>query len=253
MSEKFSAFAVLGFQPRTIKVLLTPERLHNFPLTIGLFLVIIGSAMKIYDVTLPIHPKMLVWEGDPKVSIQSVATIVKDGVALSNFSFGSHTGTHVDAPSHFLANGDTLDKISLEKMIGKCRVLDMTHLRHPEITVLDLSNADIQKGERILFKTGNFRLLKRSTFPKQYISLSLEAAEYLAKKEIVLIGTDFLSIEKKGNPGHPVHKMLLSHKIVNVEGLALGDVPQGDYDIVCLPLAVVGVDGAPARVILVER
>lgn len=209
-------------------------------------------AVKVYDITLPIHKDMLVWEGDEKVSIQNVATVRKDGVALSQFLLGSHTGTHVDAPSHFIENGDTLDKIPLEKFIGKCQVLDLTNLDHQEIQVSDLSKINIKKGDRILFKTGNFRLLFGSVFPKEYISLSLEAAEYLVEKGVVLVGMDFLGIEKKGNPGHPVHKALLSKGIVNVEGLNLENVPAGDYEMICLPMHVIGVDGAPARVILYE-
>ncbi len=196
---------------------------------------------------------MLVWDGDPKVSITSVATVAKDGVSLSNISLGSHTGTHIDAPSHFLAGADTLDKIPLEKLIGKCRVVDLTTLNHEEIQVADLVEKSITKGDRILFKTGNFRLLTNPIFPKTYISLSLAAAEFLVQKEVLLVGTDFLSIEKKGNPGHPVHKVLLSQRIVNVEGLNLEDVPAGEYQMICLPLNIIGVDGAPARVILVER
>jgi len=209
--------------------------------------------VKIYDISMPISKNMLVWDGDPKVSITSVATVAKDGVSLSNISLGSHTGTHIDAPSHFLAGADTLDKIPLEKLIGKCRVVDLTTLNHEEIQVADLVEKSITKGDRILFKTGNFRLLTNPIFPKTYISLSLAAAEFLVQKEVLLVGTDFLSIEKKGNPGHPVHKVLLSQRIVNVEGLNLEDVPAGEYQMICLPLNIIGVDGAPARVILVER
>lgn len=206
--------------------------------------------MILYDVSMPIHNNMLVWEGDPYVSITPVATIAKDGVALSHFSLGGHTGTHIDAPSHFIANADTLDKIPLEKLIGKCRVLDLTGLNHEEITVSDLERYSIQKGERILIKTGNFKLLKQSQFPKSYVSLSFAAAKFLAEKAIALVGIDFLGIEKKGSPGHPVHKELLSHNIVIVEGLALGEVSEGTYHMMCLPLNAIGVDGAPARVVL---
>lgn len=209
--------------------------------------------MKIYDVSMPIHNNMLVWEGDPKVSIETVATIAKDGARLSHFSLGSHTGTHVDAPSHFLENGDTVNKISLEKFIGKCRVFDLTHLDHQEILVSDIATYNIQKGERMLFKTGNFRLLKNSVFPKSYISLSLEAAEFLVEKDVLLVGTDFLGIEKKANPGHGVHKALLSHNIVIVEGIYLANVPEGEYSMICLPLNVIGVEGAPARVVLIKK
>lgn len=209
--------------------------------------------MMLYDVSMPIHSSMLVWDGDPKVSITPVATVAKDGVALSHFSFGNHTGTHVDAPSHFLENGNTIDKIPLKKLIGKCRVLDLTHIDHNEILVSDIAAYNIQKGERILFKTGNFVLLKNPEFPKNYISLSLPAAEFLAEKGVVLVGTDFLGIEKKSSPGHPVHKKLLSNSIIVVEGLNLEMVPEDEYEMICLPLNVIGVDGAPARVVLIKN
>ncbi len=110
----------------------------------------------------------------------------------------------------------------------------------------------IKKGSRILFKTGNFKLLKKRIFPQSYVSLSLEGAKYLAKKEIYLVGTDFLGIEKENSPGHLVHKALLAAGIVNVEGLDLSEVPPGKYQIFCFPLKVIGADGAPARVFLIK-
>lgn len=209
--------------------------------------------MMLYDVSMPIHNNMLVWNGDPKVSITPVAAVATNGVSLSHFSLGSHTGTHIDAPSHFLEDGNSIDKIRLEKFIGKCRVLDLTHIDHQEILVSDIASFNIQKGERILFKTGNFVLLKNPEFPKNYISLSLKAAEFLAEKEIILVGTDFLGIEKKSSPGHPVHKKLLSSNIIIVEGLNLADVQEGEYEMICLPINVIGVDGAPARVVLIKK
>lgn len=196
---------------------------------------------------------MLIWPGDPGVSIEVKTTVKKDGVRLSYFSFGSHIGTHIDAPNHFLENATGIDKIVLEKLIGECNVLDFTKLKHLEITPKDLAHVPIRKGSRMLFKTGNFRFLKERTFPEHYVSLSLEGAEYLAKKEVYLVGTDFLGIEKRRNPGHPVHKTLLSAGIVNVEGLDLADVPAGKYELICLPLRVVGADGCPARVVLIKE
>lgn len=208
--------------------------------------------MKIYDVTLPIKNDMLVWEGDSPVSLSKIASVEKDGVALSNFNFGSHTGTHIDAPGHFLERGIGIDKIPLEKLIGDCRVLDLSGQGKNEIFVSDLKSSDIKKGDRILLKTGNFRLLKKNKFPKTYVSLSLEGAKFLAQKGVNLVGTDFLGIEKKGSPGHPVHKTLLASGIVIVEGLDLEKVPQGSYKIICLPLRVDS-DGSPARVVLVPQ
>lgn len=209
--------------------------------------------MKIYDLSIPIKQDMLVWPGDPGVEIKIFATVKKDGIGESRFSFGSHTGTHIDAPSHFLDTNLSIDKISPEKLIGDCRVIDLTNLGRQEISVKDISGLSIKKGDRILLKTGNSPLLFKKEFPKRYIYLSLEGAKFLASKKINLVGTDFLGIEKRSNPGHPVHKTLLFAGIVIVEGLDLREVPEGSYRIFCLPLRVVGADGAPARAILVKE
>ena len=208
--------------------------------------------MRIYDVTLPITADMLVWPGDPRVSVETKTTIAKHGVKLSYLSFSSHTGTHIDAPSHFVERGVDLDKVPLEKFVGPCQVVDLVRIKGREITPSDLSSVQIGKGERLLFKTGNFKLLRKKTFSTSYIALSLEGAKYLCEKKVGLVGTDYLGIEKKNAPGHPVHKTLLSAGIVVVEGLDLSKVPAGKYQLYCLPLNVVGVDGAPARVILIR-
>jgi len=209
--------------------------------------------MKIYDVSLPIENSMLVWEGDNKVSIKTIATVKRDGVALSRFSFGSHTGTHIDAPNHFLEEKPGIDKIDLDKLIGRCIVVDLTKIKGLKILPQHLKKINIKKGDRIVFKTRNFSLLKRSSFPKDYVSLSIEAARFLVDRSIFLVGIDFLGIEKRGNPNHPVHKTLLSNGVVIVEGLDLSKIEKGVYDIICLPLKVVGADGSPARALLIKK
>ena len=208
--------------------------------------------MKIYDVSLPIKNDMLVWPGDQSVSIKQKTSVANDGVKLSMFSFSSHTGTHVDAPNHFVKNGIGVDKIPPEKLFGECVVLDLTKIDHQEILPSDLKSTEVKKGARILFKTGNYKYLRGSKFPDSYISLSLKAAEYLASKEVYLVGIDFLGIEKQKNPGHPVHKTLVKNGIVNVEGLELSNVPAGKYTILCMPLKVVDADGSPSRVFLIK-
>lgn len=209
--------------------------------------------MKIYDVSIPIHNDMLVWPGDPGIAIETKTTVAKDGVGLSYFSFGSHSGTHIDAPSHFLENATGIDRIDPQKLIGECIVVDLTKLDHLEIMPQDVKDVPLQKGSRILFKTGNFRFLRKNVFPDEYVSLSLEGAQYLVEKGVWLVGTDFLGIEKRKSPGHPVHKTLLKAGIVNVEGLDLSEVPGDTYQLVCLPLRVVGADGCPARVLLMSN
>lgn len=209
--------------------------------------------MKIYDISLPIKTDMLLWPGDPGVVIETTATIAKDGVGESRFSFGGHTGTHIDAPSHFVANGKNIDELDLKKLIGSCMVVDLTQLDHLEIVPEDLSGIAIKKGSRILFKTGNFKYLHGNLFPDTYISLSVEGSQYLIEKGVVLVGTDFLGIEKRKAQGHPVHKTLLQAEIVNVEGLDLANVPAGEYELICLPINVAGADGAPARAVLIQQ
>jgi len=209
--------------------------------------------MKIYDVSIPIKNGMLVWPGDSGVKIETLATVKKDGIGDSRFSFGSHTGTHVDAPNHFVKNGIGVDKILLKKLFGECIVVDLTRINHQEILPSDIKDTRVKKGARILFKTGNYKYLHGSKFPDDYVSLSLSAAEYLAKIEVYLVGIDFLGIEKRKNPGHPVHKTLLKNGIVNVEGLDLSNVSAGKYTIVCMPLRVVDADGSPARVLLMKE
>lgn len=209
--------------------------------------------MKIYDVSLPIKNSMLVWPDNQDVNIERVKTFKKDRVRLTRFSFGSHTGTHIDAPNHFLENGISVAEIDLEKLIGKCIVVDLTKIKSLEILPEHLKSLAIKKGDRIIFRTGNFALLKESSFPKKYVSLSEAAAQFLVKIGVSLVGTDFLGIEKRGNPNHPVHKTLLANGVVIVEGLDLSEIKTGAYDIVCLPLKVVGADGSPARALLIKK
>lgn len=209
--------------------------------------------MKIYDVSVPIREGMLVWPGDSGVSIEVLTTVASEkGSKNSRFSFGSHTGTHVDAPNHFVENATGVDKIDPQKLYGPCEVLDLTSIDNSEILPSHMEGAKLDKGARILFKTGNYKYLQGSKFPDSYISLSLQAADYLIDKGVVLVGTDFLGIEKRKNPGHPVHTALLKKGIVIVEGLDLSQVSAGSYTIICMPLRVVDADGSPARVFLIR-
>lgn len=208
--------------------------------------------MQFFDISLTIHNSMLVWNGDAPSEVDVIATVEKDGYRQSNLKLTTHTGTHIDAPSHFVSKGFGVDKIPLEKLIGSCKVLDMTTIGRNEILPEDFKG-NIEKGDRILLKTGNFKYLKGSIFPDSYVSLSESAAKFLVSKEINLIGIDFLGIEKENNPGHPVHTSLLSAGIVNVEGLDLENIEPGDYELICLPLKILDGDGAPARVVLVKQ
>ena len=207
--------------------------------------------MQFFDISLTIQNSMLVWRGDSPAEVDRFAIVEKDGYGQSNLKLTTHTGTHVDAPNHFVAGGNGVDQIPLEKLIGSCKVLDLTNIGRLEILPEDLG--EVQKGDRILLKTGNYKLMKQSTFPEEYVSLSKEAAEFLVLKEINLVGIDFLGIEKEKNPGHPVHNALLSAGIANVEGLDLENIEPGEYELICLPLRIKDGDASPARVVLIKR
>ena len=207
--------------------------------------------MTIYDISFPIRKDSAVWPGQPAIEIKPLSTVAQKGAAVSWLSFSSHIGTHVDAPAHFLDGGKGIDEVSLETLIGPARVLDLSSV-NGEISPHDLELHHIKNGDRILFKTKNSTYLLDSQFHHDYVSLSLEGAHYLVEKKIAVVGTDYLGIEKRGSPNHPVHKALLSAGIVIVEGLYLANIPAGSYEFTCLPLKIVGGDGAPARAILIK-
>jgi arylformamidase len=209
--------------------------------------------MKIFDVSLPISPGMIVWPGDPLVVLERVSSM--DAGAHDNVSrlaCGVHTGTHVDAPHHFLNDGRTVDTLSLDVLVGPVQVVQV-----PEevglITAGLLEKAAVQPGTlRLLLKTRNSRLWERSVkeFDRGYVSLSLDAAEWIVGAGVKLVGIDYLSVAPF-NQSIPAHQALLKPGIVILEGLDLSAVSPGFYTLYCLPLNLVGSDGAPARVILV--
>src|SRR3989344_3586181 len=200
--------------------------------------------MKFFDISLNLDNQTFAWPGDTRF-----IRIEKKGSGIvSQLVMSTHTGTHVDAPKHFLFDKAGVDKIQLAKLIGPARVVEIKSKNL--ITAQDLEKLKVKKGERLLFKTRNSKLYKKGKFTDDYVSLSLEGAEYLAKKKISLVGTDYLGIEAKSAPGHPVHKTLLGAGIVNVEGLDLSQVKAWDYLLAVLPLKIRDSDGAPARAIL---
>ncbi|MGZ8843928.1 MAG: cyclase family protein, partial [Pyrinomonadaceae bacterium] len=208
--------------------------------------------MKIYDITVPIRAGMPVYEGDPGVKIEAWSAFAKgDSSNVSMLNFGAHTGTHVDAPAHFIEGANTIDKLPLETLIGAARVL-----RVPddvmEINSDFLASCDLNGVERVIFHTRNSMFWDGEGFRKDFTHLLPEAAELLVNNGLKLVGTDYLSIEKFHSGHHRTHLTLLSQGVVIVEGLNLSDVPAGDYELICLPLRIAdgAGDGAPARVVL---
>ena len=208
--------------------------------------------MHTYDISLPISPNLPVWPGDPPFTRRYVSEIQKGGNSNTSFlEMCAHMGTHVDAPDHFLGNKQTIEDIPLNILCGRVYVL---HLPDVDIiTADDLKNADIPpRTRRILFKTRNSSLWNRQveTFQSDFVALSPDAAEYLVDRSVKLVGIDYLSIAPY-KQSRPTHERLLKAGIVIVEGLNLSEVSQGRYSLYCLPLKLVGSDGAPARAMLV--
>jgi len=207
--------------------------------------------MKIYDITVPIYAKMPVYEGDPGVKIDAWSAFAKgDSSNVSMLNFGAHTGTHVDAPAHFIEGARKIDALSLEVLIGAARVIrvpdDLT-----EITSEFLERGDLSGVERLIFHTRNSAFWNQG-FRKDFTHLLPEAAQLLVERGVKLVGTDYLSIEKFHSGHHKTHLTLLANNVVIVEGLNLSDVPEGDYELICLPLKIAdgSGDGAPARAVL---
>ena len=209
---------------------------------------------KIYDITVPISAETPIYKGDPGVKISSFKLMADGATAnVSQISMGCHTATHVDAPNHFIDGAKRVHEIDPEKLVGPCRVIEIDG----HVDAIEPEHVgDIAGVCRVLFKTRNsaFWAEPEKGFRSDYAYLVPETARMLASAGVVLVGIDYLSIEKSGSPGHPVHVALLEKEIVILEGIDLREVPPGDYGIICMPLKYIGAggDGAPARTMLWE-
>ncbi len=207
--------------------------------------------MKIYDISLPVSPALPVWPGDPQVELERFASISSGSDAnVSRIACGVHMGTHIDAPLHFVDGATSVDQLDLQTMIGKVHVIDLQG--EPTITRAKLEEQGItRRARRLLFKTDNSTIWQeaRSDFVESFVALQADAAEWCVERGILLVGIDYLSIAPY-DEGVPTHRILLEAGVVIVEGLNLSAVPAGRYSLCCLPLNLVGSDGAPARVIL---
>jgi arylformamidase len=208
------------------------------------------SIVAIYDVSVPLRSGMPTYAGEPGPELLYLKQIARgDSANVTALSLGSHTGTHVDAPHHFLDGRSTVEEMTPEALVGTAQVIEVTEPRH--ITAADLENAGIPtETRRILLKTPNSAFWDHDDFHTDFVGLTGEAARWLVDSAVVLIGIDYLSIEQFRSPTHQVHKTLLEAGVIIVEGLDLRHVPAGTYTMVCAPLKVVGADGAPARVFL---
>ena len=204
------------------------------------------------DVTLPMTPQMILWPGDPPVRLTQIESLTAgDPSNLSRLSAGLHSGTHVDAPSHYLPGGATIDQMPLAAMIGPARVVAVAATR--VIDVNDLQALPLEAGERILLRTANSALYRQGRFSREYLGLTEAAAGWFAAQGIQTLGIDYLSVAGLACDQAAVHKRLLEAGIWIIEGLNLAAVPPGAYDLLCLPLLVLGAEAAPARVLLRPR
>ncbi len=204
---------------------------------------------RIYDVSVPIHNGGFVYPGNPEIKIESQQSIAKGaGANVSSLAFGSHTGTHVDAPKHFIDDGEGVEALRLDLLIGRARVVEI--MRRGGIGPGELAAAGLREDLRVLLKTPNSALWHSGVFHEDYAHVTEAGARYLVEQGVKVVGIDYLSVEQFRKPGAPAHRMLLSNGVIIIEGLNLAEADPGMYEMYCLPLPVTGGDGAPARVVL---
>lgn len=208
--------------------------------------------MRTYDITLTITPDLPTWPGDPRIVLERVGKIENgDNANVSRVNMGVHTGTHVDAPYHFLPEGKTVDQLSLNLLTGRAYVLHLPEVER--ITAAVLEEAQIPpRTRRLLFKTRNSQYWAEPAngFHSNFVGITADGAEALVKRGVKLVGVDYLSVAPF-KESRPTHEILLSAGVVVIEGLDLSKVSQGRYTLFCLPLKLGGSDGAPARAILI--
>jgi arylformamidase len=206
---------------------------------------------RIYDISVPIRTGGLVYPGNPEIDVSLQQAVAKGaGANVSFVRFGSHTGTHADAARHFFDDGQTVDNIPLDRLIGPALLLAFPDdLR--AVGAADLKKHDMKGETRILLRTRNSALLSQREFAKDYTYLTPDGAQYLVDNGVELVGIDYLSIEQFHSGHHKTHRTLLGESVVILEGLDLSVPPAGKYQLICLPLRIEGCDGAPARAVLV--
>jgi arylformamidase len=204
--------------------------------------------MKFIDVTVPLDAHLASYPGNTPFSLEAVKRIARgDSSNVSSIHLSAHCGTHVDAPRHFIDAGGDADGLSLDMLIGRTRVIEVTS---KSIAAEDLAKLDLSEDIRLLIKTSNSRLWGDPEFHKDYVGVTESGAKHLVDHGIKVVGVDYLSVEQFRFPGAPAHHTLLGGGVIVIEGLNLRDVEPGVYEMYCLPLRVVDSDGAPARVVL---
>jgi arylformamidase len=206
------------------------------------------------DISIPLHDHMTVFTGDPPFHIELAQSIADGAICnVSRMELGVHTGTHVDAPVHFIEGAAGAESTDLDVLLGPVWVVDASSAAGAAITAQDLARFEIPEGEdRLLFRTRAARLWDREAFDPGFVAPDASAAKALVQRGVRLVGVDYLSVAPFDAPV-PTHRTLLGGGVVVLEGLDLREVPPGAYELLCLPLRIVGSDGAPARALVRPR
>jgi arylformamidase len=208
----------------------------------------------IIDISVGLTDSIPVWPGSTGFDLQFTSKLIT-GVSSNNSKIECdvHVGTHIDAPSHFIEGGLTVENLSLDKMIGDVYVVDLQNINMIDEKILSAQKYP-ENLKKLLIKTDNSYLWSRNEtkFNKDYVALTEDGAQWIVDNNIDLVGIDYLSIQRFNDPS-TTHEILLKHEVVILEGICLSNVEQGCYELLCLPIKIVGADGAPARAVLIKN
>ncbi len=210
--------------------------------------------MRVFDISVPISPDLPVWPGDPAVELERIANIAEGANAnVSRLACGVHVGTHVDAPVHFVEGAASIESLPLDRLLGRAYVAEFGEIDVIDDETLDSVNIPAEVS-RLLFKTQNSAFWSESphSFHEDFIAIDARGAQWLTDRGVHTVGVDYLSVAPFGD-SVPTHTILLEAGVVIIEGLNLSGVDAGWYSLYCLPLKLVGSDGAPARAVLLQE
>ncbi len=208
---------------------------------------------KIYDISVVLGTESIDYPGDTPYSRDLICTIDDNGIYdLSKLVMSSHSGTHIDAPSHFIPHSKSIEKYDIQNFILPAQVVNIEDKE--SVQPVELENLDIEPGDALLFKTDNSisGRCRNGVFSESFVYLSPETAAFCVEKKVSLVGIDYISIEKYGDEAFPSHRKILGYNILVLEGIDLKEVPQGRYTLICLPLKIKGGEASPVRAILLR-
>jgi len=220
----------------------------------GSIILLMEEIMRVFDISVPISPDLPVWPGDPAVELERIANIAEGANAnVSRLACGVHVGTHVDAPVHFVEGAASIESLPLDRLLGRAYVAEFGEIDVIDDETLDSVNIPAEVS-RLLFKTQNSAFWSESphSFHEDFIAIDARGAQWLTDRGVHTVGVDYLSVAPFGD-SVPTHTILLEAGVVIIEGLNLSGVDAGWYSLYCLPLKLVGSDGAPARAVLLQE